>query len=281
MTADTFKIKGWLFRTYGQLFGSEFAWGISAHGLWHEQLSSLIRAAGFEQATMYTVIPQPVVYSLQGPDVTALQVVVPFQSERPNLLLLVVEYNLQSTSTTTAILCHQPCTVYSVFAILELGTWCDLEHQCTATFRHGTCMSAFHDPETLQVPTASRIILSSVKRPTSECTQQDRLGRATRAAKRIADMLSPMTDHRHQRVFKSAKRVLLHVPAQQIEHDGSSLMQIPVDNAGVHEGHDPSMTVVVHHLLDHNRTKPSHGTKHGIEHVVTLRNTVDLWEEDK
>ena len=250
MRADSFQIKGWIFRTNDQLFGSEFAWGISAQGLWHEQISSLLRAAGLEQAIMYTVIPQPAVYSLQGTDATSLQVVVPLQLERPNLLSLVVEYNFQSIPITKAILCHQPCTVYSVFVILEIGNWCDLEHQCTATFRHGTCMSAFHDLETLQVPTASRIILSSVKRPTTECMQHDRLGRATHAAKRIADMLSPMADHRYQRVFKSARRVLLHVPAQQTEQDGASLMQLPADNAEVHEGQgsessriDPSMTI--------------------------------------
>lgn len=169
MAQASFKIKGWFFRTYDQSLGNEFAWGLSARSLWHEQIISLLWAAGLEQAIMYTVIPQPVAYSLQGTDATTMQVLVPFQYEPPNLLVLVVDHSFATPSTTVAILCHQPCTVYSVFVIIGLSKWCDLEHQCTATFRHGACTSSFHDLEQLRIPTASRIVQkTSSKMHTSE-----------------------------------------------------------------------------------------------------------------
>lgn len=223
----TFKIKGWFFRSYDQITGSEFAWGISDRSPWHEQFSNLLRATGIDQAIMHTVTPQPAVLSLQGTAAITLQLMAPYQFKPSNLLMLVIERSFTTPPTTAAILCHQPCTVYGVFVIVGLSKWCGLEHQCTATFPHGACSRIFHDLEQLRVPTASRIILSSIKKSPDTCRSQTSTEKISQAAKRIADTVLSPGDSRHQRVFKSARRILLHRTGHQTENDASSFMQRP------------------------------------------------------
>ena len=134
-----------------------------------------------------------------------------------------MEHRLSSSSPTEAVTCPRPCTVFGVFSILGLGTWCDERHECAATYKHGNCDSKFTDLDQIEVPTASRIMLSVVTTQREYCLSATSLDKASHTAKRVAD--TGHNTHLHQKVFKSAKRVLTHKSRATGPTDELSLMQ--------------------------------------------------------
>ena len=116
---------------------------------------------------------------------------------------------------TRAIVCPRPCTVFGVFSILGLDGWCDERHECAVTFRHGACVRKFTDMEMIEIPTASRIVLSVVTKNKEHCLPVLGPNKASHTAKRVADMISGQDTRLHQKIFKSARRVLTHIGLKQ------------------------------------------------------------------
>lgn len=227
LTKTQFQINGWLFRSFAQRIGLPFAWGISSRSPWHEQIASLMHGSQMDQGLMYTVVPQPPLLTLENEDPTTMQILTPFVFEPPDLLFLVTEHRLGHVSQADAISCPRPCTVFGVFAILGLSGWCEEGYTCIITYKHGTCDKAFQDLDQVEIPTASRVLLSAVHRDSSSCAQPDPHARTSRLARKVADTVAGDNRERHSKVLRSARRVLQHRSNVGQAPDETFLMQRP------------------------------------------------------
>lgn len=218
---------GWIFRSYSQVLGDSFAWGLNDRSPWHEQVSSLMRGK-LEAGLLYTVIPQPSNLQRHGEKPITMQLLVPFQFDLPDVLLLVVENQLVVPFEANAIICHRPCTAFSVFDLLGFGHWCDASHLCLVTYAHGDCSATFSDMDQLLIPTASRVYLSVKQKSRTPCVPQSAIGQASHQARRIADSITGPGGGDYQRIFKSARRILMHESrwSEETSDDSATLIEI-------------------------------------------------------
>ena len=234
LTSPSFRIEGWLFRDFRQQEGSPFAWGIGPRAPWHEQISHLLKGSGIAEGLAFTVIPQPTELSLTSSQPATMQVITPFQFDMPLILILVLEYAFDSPPVQRAVLCHPPCTVYTVFVLLGLDTWCDDRHHCGASYRHGKCGMYFQDLDVIRVPTASRLTLVLTNKARRSCEDNDLPQKAMQAAMQIANRLHTPGTPSHHRAFKNARAVLMHQPTDSSdEEDTNVMLQLELDWSGM------------------------------------------------
>ena len=224
LVSSSFRIEGWLFRDFRQQEGSPFAWGIGPRAPWHEQISHPLRGSGIAEGLAFTVIPQPPELSLTNAQPATMQIITPFQFEMPTTLTLVLEYAFDSPPVRRAVLCHPPCTVYTVFVLLGLDGWCDNRHHCGASFRHGKCGMYFQDLDVIRVPTASSLTLVLTNKARRCCADTDSTQRTIQTAMQIANRLHTPGTPSHHHAFKSAREVLMHQPADNSDEGDSSVM---------------------------------------------------------
>lgn len=63
-----------------------------------------------------------------------MQIIVPFRYEMPDVIVLVAEYAFDKPTVRKAVMCHRPCTPFTIFVLLGLEDWCERDYHCGVFF---------------------------------------------------------------------------------------------------------------------------------------------------
>ena len=218
-------LTGWMFHTHEQDFGSPFTWNFVPDTPWAQQTANLLRGTSLIDALLYTVIPQPMEYSLQSSQPRSLQILIPAEISDQDYSIFVVEHSLKPPTVQMSIRCIGPCSPRKLFQMIQLGDWCDQKHRCVVTFQHGVCRKDFFDDDLIDAPFASKLSLNVLHVPELPCQSFAAVTHAELRARQVANLLHDAGSDSHRRAQRLATEVLEHTVEDEAPDDSTSLMQ--------------------------------------------------------